>query len=57
MDVRTSLVAEQESAVLGATVDAGDRRPALSVAAVVGEGERAAEWARDRGRVFPEHGV
>lgn len=54
MYVRTGLIAEQQPALLGAAVDAGDGRSAFAVAAVVRERERTAERTRHRLGVLPE---
>lgn len=57
VNVGTSLVAQQQPAVVGAGVDAADRRAALAVTPAVGEGEGALERTRDRLGVLPEHRV
>lgn len=57
VDVGTGLVAEQEPAVLGADVDAGNGVAALAVSSVVGECERTPEGTGDGECALPEHGV
>ena len=57
-DVWAGLVVEGEAARVGARLHLGLRPGALALAAVVGEGERAAEGAGHGGRaVHAEHGV
>lgn len=55
--VWTGLIAEQQSAVLRAGVDARHGRSTLPVPPVVGEGERPPERARHCIGVLAKHGV
>lgn len=56
-DVRTRLVPDQHSGVLGARFDRGNGISAVAVTAVVGERVRRLERTRDRVAGLAEHGV
>lgn len=57
MNIRTRLVAQQQSTVLSAGVYGAERVAALSVAAVVGEGVTSAERTGHGRGSLAEHGV